>query len=46
VTAFRRSDGSYVFSDIFRGQLYHMDFIPEEMDLDKCIITKTNMGWL
>jgi hypothetical protein len=46
LTVFRRSDGSYAFSDIFRGQLYHMDFIPEEMDLDKCIITKTNMGWL
>jgi transposase InsO family protein len=23
-----------------------VDFIPEEMELDKCLITKTNMGWL
>jgi hypothetical protein len=21
-------------------------FIPEEMELDKCLIAKTNMGWL
>jgi hypothetical protein len=23
-----------------------MDFIPEEMELDICLIAKTNMGWL
>jgi hypothetical protein len=44
VTVFRRSDVSYVFSAILK--LYLMDFIPEEMELDKCLITKTNMGWL
>jgi hypothetical protein len=46
VTVFRRSDVSYIFSAILRGKLYLMDFIPEEMELDKCLITKTNMGWL
>jgi hypothetical protein len=44
VTIFRRIDGSYAFSGILRGKLYLMDFIPEEMELDKCLITKTNMG--
>jgi hypothetical protein len=44
VTVFRRSDGSYIFSCILRGKLYLVDFIPEEMELDKCLIAKTNMG--
>jgi hypothetical protein len=44
VTIFRRSDSSYAFSDILRGKLYLMDFNPEEMELDKCLIAKTNMG--
>jgi hypothetical protein len=46
VTVFRRSDGSYAFSGILRGKLYLVDFIPEEMELDKCLIANTNMGWL
>jgi hypothetical protein len=44
VTIFRRSDGSYTFSGILRGKVYLVDFIPEEMELDKCLITKTNMS--
>jgi hypothetical protein len=46
VTVFRRCDGSYIFSGILKGKLYLMDFNTEELELDKCIITKTNMGWL
>jgi hypothetical protein len=46
VTIFNRSDGSYAFSGILRGKFYLVDFIPEEMELDKCLIVKTNMGWL
>jgi hypothetical protein len=46
VTVFRRSDGSYTFSGILRGKLYLVDSIPEEMELDKCLIAKANMGWL
>jgi hypothetical protein len=46
VTVFRRSDGSYAFSGILRGKLYLVDFNPEEMELDKCLIAKNNMGWL
>jgi hypothetical protein len=46
VTVFRRSDGSYAFSGILRGKLYLVDFISEEMELDKWLIAKTNMGWL
>jgi hypothetical protein len=46
VIGFTRSDGSYAFSGILRGKLYLMNFIPEEMELDKCLIAKTNMGWL
>jgi hypothetical protein len=46
VTVYRRSDGPFVFSGILRGKLYLVDFVPKEMELYKCLITKTNMGWL
>jgi hypothetical protein len=44
VAVFRRSDGSYAFSGILRGKLYLVDFILKDMELDKCLIAKTNMG--
>jgi hypothetical protein len=46
VTVFRRCDGSYAFSGILKGKLYLMYFNPEELELDKCLIAKINMGWL
>jgi hypothetical protein len=46
VTIFRRSDDSYAFSGILRGKLYLMNFISEEMELDKCLIANTNISWL
>jgi hypothetical protein len=46
VTVFRRGDYSFTFKDVLRGKFYLVDFIPEEVELDRCIITKTNMGWL
>jgi hypothetical protein len=46
VTVFMRSDGSYALSGILREKLYLMDFNPEKMKLDKCLIAKTNTGWL
>jgi hypothetical protein len=46
VTIFRRSDGSFAFKGVLRGKLYLVDFIPEEVELDRCLIAKINMGWL
>jgi hypothetical protein len=46
VTVFRRSDASFAFKGVLRGKLYLLDFIPEEVELDKCLNAKTNMGWL
>jgi hypothetical protein len=46
VTVFRKSDGSFSFKGVLRGKLYLVDLIPEEVELDKCLIIKTNMGWL
>jgi hypothetical protein len=46
VTIFRRSDDSFAFKGILRGKLYLVDFIPEEVELDRCLIAKTKMGWL
>jgi hypothetical protein len=44
MTVFRRSDGFFAFKCVLRGKLYLVDFIPEEVELDRCLITKTNMG--
>jgi hypothetical protein len=46
VNVFRRCDGSYAFSGILIVKLYLVDFNLEELELDKCLIAKTNMGWL
>jgi hypothetical protein len=46
VTVFRRSDDSFAFKDVLRGKLYPVDFILDEVELDRCLIAKTNMGWL
>jgi hypothetical protein len=34
------------FKDVLRWKLYLVDFIPKEVELDKCLIAKRNMGWL
>jgi hypothetical protein len=44
VTVFKRCDSSYIFSDILKGKLYLMDSNPKELELDKCLIAKINMG--
>jgi hypothetical protein len=46
VTVFRRSDGSFAFKGVLRGKLYLVNFILEEVELDRCLIAKTIMGWL
>jgi hypothetical protein len=42
VTAFRRSDGSFAFKGVLRGKFYLVDFVPEEVELDRCLIIKTH----
>jgi hypothetical protein len=46
VTVFRRSDGFFAFKGVLREKIYLVDFIPEEVELDKFLIAKWNMGWL
>jgi transposase InsO family protein len=46
VSVFRRSDGSLAFKSALDGKLYLVDFSKENVDLDACLIAKTNMGWL
>jgi hypothetical protein len=46
VIVFRRSDDSYAFSGILIRKLFLVNFIPEEMELDKRLIIKINMCWL
>jgi hypothetical protein len=43
---FRRSDGSFAFKDVLRGKLYLVDFILYEVEHDRCLIAKTNIGCL
>jgi hypothetical protein len=46
VTVFIRSDNSIAFKGVLDGQLYLVDFNDINAELDTCLITKTNMGWL
>jgi hypothetical protein len=46
VTVFRRSDDSLAFKGVLDGQLYLVDFIDNNVELDTCLSAKTNMGWL
>jgi hypothetical protein len=46
VNIFRRSVDSFAFKGVLKEKLYLVDFISEEVELIKCLITKTNMGWL
>jgi hypothetical protein len=46
VTVFRRSDGSLVFKGVLNDKLYLVDFTKENANLDACLLSKTNMGWL
>jgi hypothetical protein len=45
-TVFRRSDDSVAFKGVLDGQLYLVDFNDNNVELDTCLIAKTNMGWL
>jgi hypothetical protein len=44
VIVFRRGHGSFAFKGVLREKLYLVDFIPEEVEHDRCLIAKTNMG--
>jgi hypothetical protein len=46
VTVFRRSDDSLAFRGVLHGLLYFVDFSDDKVELDSCLISKTNMGWL
>jgi hypothetical protein len=46
VIVFRRSDDSFAFKCVLREKLYLVDFIPEEVEIDRCLIIMINMGWL
>jgi hypothetical protein len=46
VIVFRRSEDSFAFKGVLREKLYLVDFILKEVELDRCLIIKTNMGWL
>jgi hypothetical protein len=41
VTVFRESDGYFTFKGVLRGKLYLMNFIPEEVEFDNCLIANS-----
>jgi hypothetical protein len=46
VYVFRISDCSLAFKNVLDTKLYLVDFSKENLDLDACLIAKSNMGWL
>jgi hypothetical protein len=46
VAVFRRSADLFAFTGVLREKLYLVNFIPEEVELDRWLIVKINMGWL
>jgi hypothetical protein len=46
VIIFRRSDGSLAFKGVLDDKLYLVDFTKDNVDLDACLLAKTNMSWL
>jgi hypothetical protein len=46
VTIFRKSDGSLAFKGVLDDKLYLVYFTKENVNLDACLIAKTNMSWL
>jgi hypothetical protein len=46
VIVYRRSDGSIVFKGVLKGKLYVVDFTKDKAQLNTCLITKSNKGWL
>jgi hypothetical protein len=44
ITVFRRSDDSIAFKGVLDGQLYLVDFNDNKVELDTCLIARTNMG--
>jgi hypothetical protein len=43
VIVFRRSDNSFASKDVLRENFYLMDFNPEEVELNRCLIVKANI---
>jgi hypothetical protein len=46
VTVFRTNDDSLAFKGVLDGQLYLVDFTDNNVELDTCLIAKTNIGGL
>jgi hypothetical protein len=44
VTVFGRNDDSLAFMGVLNGQLYLVDFTDDNVELDTCLIAKTNTG--
>jgi hypothetical protein len=46
VSIFRRSDDSIALKGVSNDKLYLVYFTKKNIDLDACLLAKTNMGWL
>jgi hypothetical protein len=46
VTVFRKNDDSLAFKGVLDGQLYLVEFADNNVELETCLIAKTNTGWL
>jgi hypothetical protein len=46
VTIFRRSDDLVAFKGVLKEKLYLVDSLNDKVELDTCLIAKSNIGWL
>jgi hypothetical protein len=46
ISVFRISNGSLAFKGVLDDKIYLVDFTKENINLDACLIAKTNMSWL
>jgi hypothetical protein len=46
VTVFRRRDDSISFKGVLKGKLYIVDFLNDKVEVNTCLIAKTDMDWL
>jgi hypothetical protein len=44
VMVFRRSVESVAFKGVLKSKFYLVDFLNDKVELDACLIAKTNMG--
>jgi hypothetical protein len=46
VTVLRKEDSSIAFTGHLKGKIYLVDFSKEKIELNTCLVAKSDLGWL